>query len=423
MEAVRTLQGHDARNTLGEDGGVSLIGHDRKRVGEARCYPRSYQFSPASLFRHERTVIGPSTNKGPHVSIQRLPGVESFWAHGHPSCRRVIASRCVHGRGRLALVLMLTISALHGSGTVDSGTNVAIFGAIATAIGALMVGLLNYRGQNRIVVTTRFGQATAQLGEQNPDVRVGAIYALEQIMKTSRPERRAIIELLASYVLAHAPYPTDKPIRDGQPPPGVPDGERPLRGWARDVQAAMSVLGRRPRTTIREFLRGAGSGGLRGAYAAAAVNVSGADLRGGDLTRADLARTQMYQCKLQRAVLFEANLSKANLANSVLDKADLKQAYLHSTNLVGASLREADLRRADLHGADLRNARLEGALLSDARNLAKADLSGATGDPKTRWPVGFDPQGHGVKPSAPRQASSESQATGDGSPSTPSYRA
>jgi hypothetical protein len=159
-----------------------------------------------------------------------------------------------------------------------------------SGFGALVVGLLNYRAQGRVVVTSRFTQAVAQLGDENPDVRVGAIYALEQILHTSRPERRAIIELLVSYVLGHAGLPAR---RDDQPEDDASLDDLPhLRDWAPDVQAAIVVLSRRPRTTLREAVRGSGDDHFHSAYGSAIINVGNADLRDTDLRGAKLEHAE-----------------------------------------------------------------------------------------------------------------------------------
>jgi hypothetical protein len=63
----------------------------------------------------------------------------------------------------------------------------------------------------------------------------------------------------------------------------------------------------------------------------------------------------------------------------------LAKADLTGADLTGADLTAAFLIGANLAGANLEDANLEGLILTDARY-----------DPRTRWPVGFDPQRHGV---------------------------
>jgi hypothetical protein len=275
-----------------------------------------------------------------------------------------------------------------------SGTSAAIIAAVVSGFGALVVGLLNYRGQGRVVVTSRFTQAVGQLGNENPDVRVGAIYALEQILHTSKPERRAIIELLVSYVLGHASVAAR---RDDQPEEDASLDDLPLlRTWGPDVQAAVVVLSRRPRTTLREAVRGSSGDRLREPYGSAIINVGLADLRRAELVDAELSETRLYHVRFERAVLHRANLERADLSRAHLQRADLRDTTLIETKLTGANLSEADLGGARLRDADLREADLRGALLEGAEDLEGATLTGARADDKTTWPRDFSPAGHGV---------------------------
>ncbi len=294
--------------------------------------------------------------------------------------------------------------------TASSETSAVIIAALVSGFGALIVGVLNYRAQGRVVVTSRFTQAVAQLGDENPDVRVGAIYALEQILHTSRPERRAIIELLVSYVLGHANLAAR---RDDEPEDDASLDDLPnLRDWAPDVQAAVVVLSRRPRTTIREALRGSGDDHFHNPYGSAIINVGHADLRRAELVDADLSRTKLYHVRFERAVLHRSNLQGADLSRAHLERADLGDSTLIETKLVGAilteadlggarlrgaNLSEADLSRAGLKYADLRNADLRGALLEHAAGLADAKLAGAHANVETTWPRNFSPADQGVK--------------------------
>jgi hypothetical protein len=283
---------------------------------------------------------------------------------------------------------------VHPVTAASTGTSAAIIAAFVSGLGALVVGLLNYRAQGRIVVTSRFTQAVGQLGDQNPDVRVGAIYALEQILHTSRAERRAIIELLVSYVLGHAS--ADAP-REGQPEADASlDDLPPLRAWGPDVQAAIVVLSRRPRTTLREAARGRTGDRLHEPYGSSSVNVGSADLRRAELMDADLSETTLYHVRFERAVLHRADLKEADLSRAQLQRADLRDTTLTKTKLTGADLRDADLGGARVRKADLTEADLRGALLEGAQDLEDAALSGAQADGETTWPRGFSPAHHGV---------------------------
>jgi len=172
----------------------------------------------------------------------------------------------------------------------------------------------------------RFTRAVGQLAEARLEVRLGAIYGLEQLAAESARHYGPTMEVLCAFLRERAAW----------------DGERPAAARpATDVQAVLSVLGRR--VVAHE-------------PAAARLDLRRTDLRGADLNGVNL----------ERAILFEAHL----------DNATLQAARLAGVDLRGASLQSADLVEADLKGADLREAHLESAYLVEA-HLEGADLGGA----------------------------------------------
>ena len=97
-------------------------------------------------------------------------------------------------------------------------TLVAVLAGVAVAAGAI-VGALHFREisrQNRAVlelqrpgqVTECFTKAIEQLGQSGDDkvdVRIGAVYALEQIARDSAELYWPIMEVLTAYLREHAP--------------------------------------------------------------------------------------------------------------------------------------------------------------------------------------------------------------------------
>lgn len=145
-----------------------------------------------------------------------------------------------------------------------------------------------------------------RLGSDRLDVRLGAIYALERIMIDSVGDHPTIVEVLAAFVRECTPAAASGPDLDAG---GHPEQHpRP----ATDLQAAVTVLGRRP----------------AGRTERGRVNLTRANLAGADLTGAALAG----------AGLAGANLFHANLAGADLGGADLTLADLGCANLAGATL-------------------------------------------------------------------------------------
>jgi hypothetical protein len=191
----------------------------------------------------------------------------------------------------------------------------------------------------------RLTRAVSQLADERPEVRVGAVYGLEQIAAESAPQHWPIMEVLCAYLREHAAWTPERP--------------QPTR-LPTDIQAVLSVLGRRTR-----------------------AHEQGERL---DLRRVDLRGADLNELHLERAILFEAHLENANLQGAHLELADLRGAHLSHADAVGANLKGADLREAHLEsaylveahleGADLGGAYLSGAYLGGA-HLEGADLGGA----------------------------------------------
>ena len=168
-------------------------------------------------------------------------------------------------------------------------------------------------------------EALALLGARQPEVRVGAIYALERAATRSADDHPVVMSVLAAFVREHS--------HPAQP----------------DVQAALTVIGRRASDRDREPI---------------------------DLTGADLARLRLPGADLAGARLARARFRAADLHGAALGGADLTGADLAFADLTGADLAGADLTAADLTGARLAGAYLVGATLTRA-TLAGADLTGA----------------------------------------------
>ena len=85
------------------------------------------------------------------------------------------------------------------------GTLVTMLAGIAVGAGTV-VAALNLNLQRRGQVTERFSKAIDQLGRNDQlDVRIGGIYALEQIALDSRDLHGPVMEVLTAYVREQAP--------------------------------------------------------------------------------------------------------------------------------------------------------------------------------------------------------------------------
>jgi hypothetical protein len=201
---------------------------------------------------------------------------------------------------------------------------------------------VNREGQ----ITERFTRAIDQLGathddnSKNLELRLGGIYALERIAKESEEDHWSIMEVLTAYIRQHA---RQQPAEREQ---GLHPGP--------DIQAIMTVLGRRPRSL--------GHG----------------ETEPLDLHETNLSTVGLWDVNLSGAILWGADLSAANLSAANLKGAHLARADLSRAYLEGAYLEGADLNYAHLEGAILSRANLKGAKVTDEQLADAVSLEGAT---------------------------------------------
>jgi hypothetical protein len=213
---------------------------------------------------------------------------------------------------------------------------VAALGVLAVSIGGL-IGFLNFREtqrQNRLArqddrdqlelsrrgqVNERFSKAIEQLGQGGDDkidVRIGAIYSLEQIARDSPEELHGpVMETLTAFLRGYSNTQEQKPLpgdEEAAPPAGTAAPDRTVQLRA-DFQAIVTVLRRRDSRRDTQPL-----------------DLTGADLRG--------------------AILRGAHLEEADLSEAHLEGADLRGAHLEGAGLREAHLEEADLTEAHLGG-------------------------------------------------------------------------
>jgi uncharacterized protein YjbI with pentapeptide repeats len=235
-----------------------------------------------------------------------------------------------------------TIGQALGSVVVLLGTGVALLGA--------GVAYLQFSQQQRaahdLLISNQVSKGFEQLGSEKVVVRLGGIYALEGVMNNSDQYHQAVLEALCAFVREGAKLPTVPPT------PGSP-----IQGPPTDIQAALTVIGRR-------------SNG-RGIVDLTKANISGAVLDHADLVDADLESTNLAGTFLFATVL----------SGSVLNHADLTGANLQSADLFSVALFNSTLTDAVLTGANLTDANLTDAILTGA-DLTKADLTGAEIDQK-----------------------------------------
>jgi hypothetical protein len=226
----------------------------------------------------------------------------------------------------------------------------------------------------------RFTHAIDQLGNDRVEVQLGGIYGLEQIAQQTPDNRLAVTEVLVAYLHRRSPRPANAtsttPAETGVPPLGV---------RAPEVQAALTVLGRRLPVSNEPWL-----------------DLSNLDLSGARITRGDTIVDPTGRLEYKVANLTYAALGGTDLRGALFLGVDLRVAGFQDADLRGARFAGVNLDGTSFEGADLRGAHLE---LVDASSqdlgfdpdLRDANLRGALADGSTRWPQGFDWRAAGVE--------------------------
>ncbi|HEU5392800.1 MAG TPA: pentapeptide repeat-containing protein [Streptosporangiaceae bacterium] len=211
-------------------------------------------------------------------------------------------------------------------------------------------------------VTDRYTKAVEQLGSDKLAVRIGGIYALERVARDSAKDHPTVMEVLTAFIREQPGE--QRPLTD-------PDSGQRGRWTPADVQAAVTVVGRREvanDSTSRAI-------DLAGANLAGA-DLSGAKLRFANLRSVNLAGANLVGADLCAAMLADADLTDANPISADLERATLTDANLTGANLMGANLRAARCNGANLTGANLHAANLKATLINRAI-LANANLDSA----------------------------------------------
>src|SRR5579863_9384796 len=136
-------------------------------------------------------------------------------------------------------------------------------GAGLLAAGALIFTARNFTLSREGQVTDRYTKAIEQLGSDKLDVRIGGIYALERVARDSARDHPTVMEVLTAFIREHSYEPSGRRYRQSPEklvlPRGrlyrwlswrlyrwlMPEGRDEERPTRPDVQAAVTVVGRR----------------------------------------------------------------------------------------------------------------------------------------------------------------------------------
>lgn len=275
----------------------------------------------------------------------------------------------------------------------------AIRSAIIQVIGGavVIVGLYftarGFRLTREGHITDRYAKAVEQIGDSSLDVRIGGIFALERIARDSLEDRSTVVEILTAFVREHTRDEPRKPKKDKV---------------TADVQAALTVIGRRPGVEAEKNSLNLYFCGLNDA------SLAGMDLRNAMIYYSSLTDTIFSSAKLDGAGLSfcrakgaaftgasarNANFVNASYVSGWFLHADLTDADFYGCDLTGSDFGRryaeegnppfpsATLKNARMTKAILRNTNLRGVDLSTVRGLQQEQLAEAITDENTIMPT------------------------------------
>jgi len=208
-----------------------------------------------------------------------------------------------------------------------------VVGTVLQAISALfffstvVLSALSFKSSDDKQISERFSQAVELLSDQSDktEMRLGGIYALEQIAKSSVKDHWVVMEVLTSFIRNRA------------------GSEDKSQQYTLEIQSALTVIGR------RDYWK----------------------------------ESEEQKLNLRKLILVEVDLRKAKLRNVDFEETNLSKAHFEEANLRGVSFKDAILIGAHLKRADLEGACFDNADLRDAGGLeeiiGKPDLSKARG--------------------------------------------
>lgn len=265
-------------------------------------------------------------------------------------------------------------------------------------------------------ITDRFASAVAQLASGDLSVRMGGVYALEQIARESDREYLPVMQVLAAFIrerrqvvpspIGAAATPValdyDAIVAGIEEADNAEDRARLMGALIRyappdDVRAAVLAIASRTPVQVR-LEDGAGIECLDLSFVRlpamfvppgatfAGTCIPFGDFFGAELTGVDFSNSLLADASFRGTLIEKARFVDSNLDNAVFVDADASGARFDGANLTDADLSAAILdgagfQRAVLAGAKFDDAVLRGSDLSEADasrgSFAGADLTGA----------------------------------------------
>ncbi len=250
-------------------------------------------------------------------------------------------------------------AAERSTAAAERTTNAAEQGLITDRINNAVTGL----GVEKTVKQTAPDGKITENTDANIEVRLGAVYALERISQDSDRDHMQIMEILCACIRTDAPLDPETPT--------------PFKKPRADIQAALTVIGRRaPDKIALELHKGF------------VLDLRDADLRGAHLHDGDFAQARFWRGNFQFAVLTRTNLKGAQLNDATLSYAHLfKTRFDAKTDLLKTTFDKAFVFNTDFSKTGVTQEQLS-QMFASVDNLVPHGLTRPT-----HWPDQTLPRG------------------------------
>lgn len=231
--------------------------------------------------------------------------------------------------------------------TIQNGvytTLVQALGGIILSITAY-IGYCNFKVTEDKQVTERFSKSIEHLGNEKIDIRLGGIYALEQISIDSSKYHWTIMEILSAFVREKSKETSSKK----------------LEKMKEDIQAALTVMNRR---CAEQDPQGKKINLMQ--VNLKLVEFQAANISGVNLSRSDFTSANFSGANFSNSDLMNSDFSFANFSDVNFSGSDLRNVKFFRTNLSGADFSNSDLSDSYLCESDLTNSKLIGTNLNNA---------------------------------------------------------
>ncbi|HWD88784.1 MAG TPA: pentapeptide repeat-containing protein [Mucilaginibacter sp.] len=229
------------------------------------------------------------------------------------------------------------------------------------------------------LLTDRYSKAIDQLGSNNPQIRLGGIYALEKLAASAKDYVSVVDNVLATYIRQKSKDTSSYTFEELQAAVGIISFKETNRNYLIDEAHGVNIS--------YSVLRSIDFNNARLPYA----KLIGSDFSQSTFLNAEISNASGLEADFSKTNLTNADLSESNFYGGSFEQSVMKGAIVRNANLQLANFNEANLSNCDFRGSDLSDAYLNGTILygtdlSSVKGLTKNQISRARTNNSTKLP-------------------------------------